>query len=124
MDAALAAAQVRLRPILMTAFAFILGVVPLVLATGAGAHGRVLLGLAVFGGMLASSVIAIFLIPVSFYFVENLLHRGGKHEKPKPGGPAPGAPKKTGDGELSHPIQRPALSPTPVPEGGSYGGGH
>ena len=124
MDAALAAAQVRLRPILMTAFAFILGVVPLVLATGAGAHGRVLLGLAVFGGMLAASVIAIFLIPVSFYFVENLVHRGGKHEKPKPGGPAPGAPKKTGDGELSHPIPRPALSPTPVPEGGSYGGGH
>ena len=65
-DAALAGAKVRLRPILMTAFAFILGVVPLVLATGAGAHGRVLLGLAVFGGMLAASVIAIFLIPVSF----------------------------------------------------------
>jgi multidrug efflux pump len=124
MDAALAAAQVRLRPILMTAFAFILGVVPLVLATGAGAHGRVLLGLAVFGGMLTSSVIAIFLIPVSFYFVENLLHRGGKHEKPKPGQPAPGAPKKTGDGELSLPTPRPALSPAPVPDGGSYGGGH
>jgi HAE1 family hydrophobic/amphiphilic exporter-1 len=124
MDAALAAAQVRLRPILMTAFAFILGVVPLVLATGAGAHGRVLLGLAVFGGMLASSVIAIFFIPVTFYFVENLLHRGGKHEKPKPGGPAPGAREKTGDGELSHPIPRPALSPIPIPEGGSYGGGH
>jgi hydrophobic/amphiphilic exporter-1 (mainly G- bacteria), HAE1 family len=123
-DAALAAAQVRLRPILMTAFAFILGVVPLVLATGAGAHGRVLLGLAVFGGMLTSSVIAIFLIPVSFYFVENLLHRGGKHEKPKPGGPAPGASGKTGDGELSHPTPRPVLPPTPVPEGGSYGGGH
>jgi hydrophobic/amphiphilic exporter-1 (mainly G- bacteria), HAE1 family len=123
MDAALAAAQVRLRPILMTAFAFILGVVPLVLATGAGAHGRVLLGLAVFGGMLTSSVIAIFLIPVSFYFVENLLHRGGKHEKPKPGQPAPGAPKKTGDGELSLPTPRPALSPAPVPDGGSYGGG-
>jgi HAE1 family hydrophobic/amphiphilic exporter-1 len=123
-DAALAAAQVRLRPILMTAFAFILGVVPLVLATGAGAHGRVLLGLAVFGGMLTSSVIAIFLIPVSFYFVENLLHRGGKHEKPKPGAPVPGAHKKTGDGELSHPTPRPVLSPTSVREGGSYGGGH
>ncbi len=123
-DAALAAAQVRLRPILMTAFAFILGVVPLVLATGAGAHGRVLLGLAVFGGMLTSSVIAIFLIPVSFYVVENLVHRGGKHERPKPGGPAPGAPKRTGDGELPHPTPRPALSPTSVREGGSYGGGH
>ena len=45
----------------MTAFAFILGVLPLVLASGAGAHGRVLLGLAVFGGMLAASLIAIFL---------------------------------------------------------------
>jgi HAE1 family hydrophobic/amphiphilic exporter-1 len=74
-DAALAGAKVRLRPILMTAFAFILGVVPLVLATGAGAHGRVLLGLAVFGGMLTSTVIAIFLIPVSFYVVERLAHR-------------------------------------------------
>src|SRR4029077_8243350 len=49
-DAALAGAKLRLRPILMTAFAFILGVVPLVLASGAGAHGRVLLGLTVFGG--------------------------------------------------------------------------
>jgi HAE1 family hydrophobic/amphiphilic exporter-1 len=123
-DAALAAAKVRLRPILMTAFAFILGVVPLVLATGAGAHGRVLLGLAVFGGMLTSSLIAIFLIPVSFYVVESLVHRGGKHEKPKPGGPAPGVTKKTGDGELSYPTQRPVLSPTSVREGGSYGGGN
>jgi HAE1 family hydrophobic/amphiphilic exporter-1 len=73
-DAALAGAKVRLRPILMTSFAFILGVVPLILATGAGAHGRVLLGLAVFGGMLTASVIAIFLIPVTFYVVENLAH--------------------------------------------------
>src|SRR5206468_2155903 len=123
-DAALAAAQLRLRPILMTAFAFILGVVPLVLATGAGAHGRVLLGLAVFGGMLAATAIAIFLIPVTFCFVENLVHRGGHHEKPKPGGSAPGDTRKTGDGERSHPVARPALTPTHVREGGSYGGGH
>jgi HAE1 family hydrophobic/amphiphilic exporter-1 len=123
-DAALAAAKLRLRPILMTAFAFILGVVPLILSSGAGAHARILLGLAVFGGMTAASVIGIFLVPVSYYVVETLVHRGGKHERPKPGGPSPGATKKTGDGELSHPIQRPALSPTPVPEGGSYGGGH
>jgi HAE1 family hydrophobic/amphiphilic exporter-1 len=66
----------------MTAFAFILGVVPLVLATGSGAHGRVLLGLAVFGGMLTSTLIAIFLIPVSFYVVERLAHRGGRPERP------------------------------------------
>jgi HAE1 family hydrophobic/amphiphilic exporter-1 len=123
-DAALAGAKLRLRPILMTAFAFILGVVPLVLASGAGAHGRVLLGLTVLGGMLAASLIAIFLIPVCFYVVENLTHRGGQHEKPTPNGPAPGDPRKTGDGELSHPVPRPALMPTTVPEGGSYGGGH
>jgi HAE1 family hydrophobic/amphiphilic exporter-1 len=123
-DAALAGAKLRLRPILMTAFAFILGVVPLVLASGAGAHGRILLGLTVLGGMLAATLIAIFLIPVCFYVVENLTHRGGQHEKPKPGGPAPGAPRKTGDGELSYPVPRPALTPTTVPDGGSYGGGH
>jgi HAE1 family hydrophobic/amphiphilic exporter-1 len=123
-DAALAAAQVRLRPILMTAFAFILGVVPLVLATGAGAHGRVLLGLAVFGGMLAASVIAIFLIPVSFYVVESLVHRGKPHVKPTPGAPLPGAPKGKGDGQPVHPIPQPALSPTHARESTGYGGGH
>jgi HAE1 family hydrophobic/amphiphilic exporter-1 len=118
-DAALAAAQVRLRPILMTAFAFILGVVPLVLATGAGAHGRVLLGLAVFGGMLAASIIAIFLIPVSFYFVENLVHRGEPHAKPTPGRPVPpGAPKGPGDGHPPQPVLQPALSPTHARESG------
>src|SRR5262249_45907487 len=116
-EAALAAAQVRLRPILMTAFAFILGVVPLVLATGAGAHGRVLLGLAVFGGMLAASVIAIFLIPVSFYFVENLIHRE-PHAKPTPGAPFPGTPKGPVEGHPPKPVLQPALSPTHAREGG------
>jgi len=123
-DAALAAAKVRLRPILMTAFAFILGVVPLVLATGAGAHGRVLLGLAVFGGMLAATLIAIFLIPVTFYFVENLVHRGGHHTKPTPGASGPGMQKGTGDGPPSRPVPQPALSPTHARESEIYGGGH
>jgi HAE1 family hydrophobic/amphiphilic exporter-1 len=74
-DAALAAARLRLRPILMTAFAFILGVLPLAIASGAGAVGRQIMGTAVIGGMLAASVIGIFLIPVSFYVVERLSHR-------------------------------------------------
>ncbi len=77
-DAALAGARLRLRPILMTAFAFILGVVPLVTASGAGALSRQQLGTAVIGGMLAASVLAIFIIPVSFYVVERLSARGEK----------------------------------------------
>jgi HAE1 family hydrophobic/amphiphilic exporter-1 len=83
-DAALAAARLRLRPILMTAFAFILGVLPLAIASGAGAVGRQIMGTAVIGGMLAASVIAIFLIPVSFYVVERLSHRRQEHEVSAP----------------------------------------
>ena len=77
-DAALIAAKLRLRPILMTAFAFILGCVPLWRAAGAGAISRQVLGTAVIGGMLAASVLAIFLIPVSFDLVERLAHRAPK----------------------------------------------
>jgi HAE1 family hydrophobic/amphiphilic exporter-1 len=70
LDASLAGAKLRLRPILMTAFAFILGCVPLWSAAGAGAIARRVLGTAVIGGMLAASLIAIFFIPVSFDVVE------------------------------------------------------
>ncbi|HET8946314.1 MAG TPA: multidrug efflux RND transporter permease subunit, partial [Candidatus Polarisedimenticolia bacterium] len=63
-ESALEGAKLRFRPILMTAFAFILGVVPLVTATGAGAASRQILGTAVIGGMIAASLIAIFIIPV------------------------------------------------------------
>ena len=79
-EAALIGAKLRLRPILMTAFAFILGCVPLWAAAGAGAISRQVLGTAVIGGMLAASILAIFLIPVSFDLVERLAHR-----KKKPG---------------------------------------
>ena len=71
-DAALAGARVRLRPILMTAFAFILGCVPLWTATGSGAISRQTMGTAVIGGMLAATLFAIFIIPVTFYVVEKL----------------------------------------------------
>jgi HAE1 family hydrophobic/amphiphilic exporter-1 len=115
-DAALAAARVRLRPILMTAFAFILGVVPLVLATGAGAHGRVLLGLTVFGGMLTASAIAIFLIPVSFYVVEKL-SAGRGHRTP--GAPKSGTPNSSADGRRQSPVLKPEPLSAPAPlEGG------
>jgi hydrophobe/amphiphile efflux-1 (HAE1) family protein len=72
MDAALEGARLRLRPILMTSFAFILGCVPLWIATGAGAVSRQIMGTTVIGGMLAASFIGIFIIPAAFYIVEKL----------------------------------------------------
>ncbi len=71
-DAALEGAKIRLRPILMTSFAFILGCIPLWVASGAGAVARQVMGTAVIGGMLAASVLAIFFTPVAFYAVEKL----------------------------------------------------
>jgi HAE1 family hydrophobic/amphiphilic exporter-1 len=69
-DAALAGARLRLRPILMTSFAFILGNVPLWTASGSGAVARQIIGTTVIGGMLAASAFGIFLIPAIFYLVE------------------------------------------------------
>ncbi|MGH9557919.1 MAG: efflux RND transporter permease subunit, partial [Bryobacteraceae bacterium] len=74
-DAALTGARIRLRPILITAFAFILGCVPLAIATGSGAVSRQVLGTAVIGGMLAASLIAIFFIPLAFDVIERISHR-------------------------------------------------
>ncbi len=81
-DAALTGARIRLRPILMTAFAFILGCVPLWIAAGSGAISRQVLGTAVIGGMLAASLIAIFFIPVTFDVVERISLRFSR--KPGP----------------------------------------
>ena len=83
-DAALTGAKLRLRPILMTSFAFLLGCVPLWTATGAGAISRRVLGSVVIGGMLAASFLAIFFIPVSFDVVERFGNwiGGDKREKP------------------------------------------
>jgi len=72
LDAALEGARIRLRPILMTAFAFIFGTIPLAIASGAGAVARRILGTAVIGGMLAATMFAIFIIPVTYYAVEHL----------------------------------------------------
>jgi HAE1 family hydrophobic/amphiphilic exporter-1 len=74
-EAALEAAQTRLRPILMTSFAFILGVVPLVTATGAGAAARVSLGLCVFSGMIASTFLAVLFVPSLFVVLQRLEER-------------------------------------------------
>lgn len=82
-DAALEGAQLRLRPILMTSFAFILGCVPLYIATGSGAVARRVMGTAVVGGMLAATFLAIFLIPATFYLVEKLA-RAKRRPLPNP----------------------------------------
>jgi HAE1 family hydrophobic/amphiphilic exporter-1 len=83
LDASLTGARLRLRPILMTAFAFILGCVPLWVATGAGGISRQVLGSVVIGGMLAATALAIFFIPVSFDVVERFgMWIGGKKEPP------------------------------------------
>ncbi len=74
-EAALTGARIRLRPILMTSFAFILGTVPLGLATGAGAVSRRIIGTVVIGGMLAATCIAVCLIPVTFYVIENFARK-------------------------------------------------
>ena len=81
MEAALEGARLRLRPILMTSFAFILGCVPLWIAQGAGAAGRQILGTTVIAGMLAATGIAIFLIPVLFVAVERLAGAERRHAR-------------------------------------------
>jgi HAE1 family hydrophobic/amphiphilic exporter-1 len=83
LEAALAGARLRLRPILMTAFAFILGTLPLALASGSGAVSRRVLGTTVIGGMLAATFISIFLIPACFYVVERFF-AGRKEDAPPP----------------------------------------
>jgi hydrophobic/amphiphilic exporter-1 (mainly G- bacteria), HAE1 family len=82
-DASLTGAKLRLRPILMTAFAFILGCVPLWTASGAGGISRQVLGTVVIGGMLAASVLAVFFIPVSFVVIERLGLRIGLGKAPE-----------------------------------------
>ena len=77
-DSALTGARLRLRPILMTSFAFILGSLPLAFASGSGAIARQVMGTDVVGGMLAATGIAIFIIPMTFYLVETLTLRFSK----------------------------------------------
>jgi multidrug efflux pump len=74
-EAALSAARLRLRPILMTSLAFIFGVLPLALSTGAGAHSRVAIGTAVIGGMITGTVLAIFFVPLFFVLIREWVRR-------------------------------------------------
>ena len=87
-EAAMEAGRLRLRPILMTAFAFILGVIPLMLATGAGAASRQSIGTTVFGGMLAATALTLIFVPVFYAVIESLREgRSGKSHTPVTHGP-------------------------------------
>jgi multidrug efflux pump subunit AcrB len=86
LEAALEAARLRLRPILMTSLAFILGVVPLMLASGAGAASKVSVGVAVFGGMIAATVLTTLAVPAFYVLIQGLSERFGG------GGPLHDAP--------------------------------
>ena len=71
-EATLEACRLRFRPILMTSIAFMLGVLPLAISTGAGANGRHAIGTGVMGGMIAATVLAVFLVPVFFVVVRKI----------------------------------------------------
>jgi multidrug efflux pump subunit AcrB len=92
LDAAVEGSKLRLRPILMTSFAFILGCVPLMLATGSGAAARSTMGTGVVYGMTIATVVGLFIIPVCYVFVQRIVERGGKkkpgesHAAPPPSG--------------------------------------
>jgi HAE1 family hydrophobic/amphiphilic exporter-1 len=83
MEATLNAAKLRFRPILMTAFAFILGVVPLLTASGAGAEARKVMGMTVFSGMLVATILGVLLVPMLFVMVEKIIG-GDKAHAPVP----------------------------------------
>ena len=80
MESAMNSAKLRFRPILMTAFAFILGVTPLLTATGAGSQARIVMGMAVFAGMLIATILGVLSIPALFVMIENM----GKKKKVVP----------------------------------------
>ncbi|MFT3965635.1 MAG: efflux RND transporter permease subunit [Sphingobium sp.] len=88
-EAALEAAKLRLRPILMTSFAFIFGVLPLAVSSGAGAGGQNAIGWAVVGGMLSATVLAIFFVPLFFFVVKRLFRQDGAAASGMPHGARP-----------------------------------
>ena len=97
MDAALAGARLRLRPILMTSFAFIFGCIPLWTATGAGSVARQIMGTTVIGGMLAASALGIFFVPAVFCVVERFSKAENKKVSPVSAMPRPAQNREAGD---------------------------
>ena len=98
MEATMSAAKLRFRPILMTAFAFILGVVPLLTASGAGAEGRKVMGMTVFAGMLVATILGVCLIPMLFVFVEKVTGGSKQHAAATPAVPPQSLATEHGQG--------------------------
>jgi multidrug efflux pump len=95
MDATIEAGEMRLRPIIMTSLAFVLGVLPLAVATGVGANSRHSIGTGIIGGMLGETTLAMLYVPLFFYLFESLSERlRGRERPPQPGSP-PGEPPVT-----------------------------
>src|SRR5579871_2472148 len=114
-EAALEASRIRFRPIIMTSLAFICGVLPLVLATGAGAEMRQSLGTAVFSGMIGVTLFGVFLTPV-FFFI--LLRLRDRRQAQRGGLPLFAAAPATGDGQSEHPPEASAPGARSIPEPG------
>ena len=91
--AAVEAARLRLRPILMTSLAFIFGVLPLAISTGAGAKSRIAIGTAVMGGMMTATILAIFFVPLFFVLVRRVFRRRRHGDTPAPGEPGGAEPR-------------------------------
>jgi multidrug efflux pump len=85
LEATVEACRLRFRPILMTSIAFILGVLPLAISTGAGANGRHAIGTGVMGGMIAATVLAVFLVPVFYVVIRRIFPSGVREQEVKPG---------------------------------------
>ena len=82
-EAAIEATRMRFRAVLMTAFSFILGVIPLLIASGAGAESQKVIGTSVFGGMLVATALSLAAVPMLYYVVQSLSDRSAKNEEGK-----------------------------------------
>ena len=98
MEATMNAAKLRFRPILMTAFAFILGVVPLLTASGAGAEARKVMGMTVFSGMLIATILGVLLIPMLYVAVEKVIGGASRSRRAMPAGAPPTLAPQHGHG--------------------------
>ena len=100
-DAALEAARLRLRPILMTSLSFILGAMPLVLATGAGAAARHSIGTGIIGGMIGATTLALFFVPLFYFIITSIKEKVSGKKPEKPGGTSPEKTAAGNTGEVN-----------------------